>query len=85
MTNDSYIFISSKYRDRILYPNPTEFKISVRDNRRFTTSKDSIFQAENPVTDQLPLYNFCFPNFDNNSTAFIHIDYKYGWYKDYIK
>lgn len=71
MANNSYLLISSKNRDRILYPNPSEFKINIRDNRRFSTSRETILQADNPVSEQLPVYNFCFSTFDNNSTAFL--------------
>jgi len=71
MANKSYLLISSKHRDRLLYPKPSDFKINIRDNRRFETSAETILQADNPVTDHLPVYNFCFSTFDNNSTSFV--------------
>ena len=69
--NSSHLLISSKFRDRLLYPNPSEFTIQIRDNRRYSSSNDSIFNADNPISEQLPLYNFCFSTFDNNSNAFL--------------
>ena len=57
----SNMLISSKYRDRILYPNPCNFSVSTNS----PVSENSLFNSKNPVTEQYPIYNFSFTNYDS--------------------
>ena len=57
----SNMLISSKYRDRILYPNPCHFSIGTN----FPSEENILFTSKNPMTDQYPIYNFSFPKKSN--------------------
>lgn len=56
----SNMLISSKYRDRILFPNPCQFSVSTNS----PLNENSLFTSRNPTTDQYPVYNFSFPKKD---------------------
>ena len=56
-----YILISSKYRDRLLYPECSSFEVPM--NKEITGLQD-LSHAINPISNQYPLYNFHFPSSD---------------------
>lgn len=65
MSFSSNILLSSKYRNRIQYPNPCSFVMS--------TSSQSLQGIQNPVTSNYPLYNFCFCSRDKFECSIISI------------
>lgn len=69
MTTIQTIHIDSSYRNRIEYPNPAEFTVPYG-----APTGNSIFSMTNPVTNELPVYNFVFPLVPpyNQSIDFIH-------------
>ena len=69
--SSSYILITSRERDRLIYPNPCEMTTTIKGSSMASNGgKANIFTASNPLCD-IPLYNFSFPNFDNNSNSFM--------------
>jgi hypothetical protein len=56
MTVSQIIHVDSTYRDRLLYPNPADFVIEYG-----SPTNNNMFNMRNPVTKQLPIYNFVFP------------------------
>ena len=68
----SNMLLSSKYRDRILYPSPTNFSIVTNFQ---TNSNNSLANAINPTTLQYPVYNFNFSSYsqDRFETTIISI------------
>ena len=61
----SYILISSSYRDRLLYPEPSDFIVPFQTINSQVLNL-SVINTKNPIT-QYPLYNFCWTNFKYNS------------------
>ena len=57
MTVSQIIHVDSTYRDRLLYPNPADFVVEYGS----PIGNGSMFEMRNPVTNQLPIYNFVFP------------------------
>lgn len=51
------LHIDSTYRNRLLYPNPADFVVDYG-----SPTGNSMFNMRNPVTNELPIYNFVFPN-----------------------
>jgi hypothetical protein len=74
MTATQIIHVDSTYRDRLLYPNPADFVVEYGSP---TTNGDDMFKMRNPVTNQLPIYNFVFPNVVgySNSIDFLSLGY----------
>lgn len=58
MSVTSCLEISSTYRDRFLYPNPSEFTVKLSQS---TTHSDSI-KSINPISLSYPIYNFQGPS-----------------------
>lgn len=56
MTTIQTLHIDSSYRNRIEYPNPADFVAPYG-----STTGNSILTMTNPVTNELPVYNFVFP------------------------
>lgn len=56
MTVQQYIHVDSSYRNRLLYPNPTDFVVPY-----VTPNGMGIQTYTNPVSKFMPLYNFVFP------------------------
>ncbi len=56
MTVSQIIHVDSTYRDRLLYPNPADFVVEYG-----SPTNNNMFNMRNPVTAQLPVYNFVFP------------------------
>lgn len=50
-----YIMIDSTYRDRLLYPNPSEFIIPMN-----SPVGSNVFNSKNPLVNGYPITNFCF-------------------------
>lgn len=50
-----YIMIDSTYRDRLLYPNPSEFIIPMN-----SPVGSNVFNSRNPLINGYPIVNFCF-------------------------
>jgi len=50
-----YLMLDSTYRDRLLYPNPSEFILPIN-----TSIGNNIFNSKNPVLDGYPIHSFCF-------------------------
>jgi hypothetical protein len=51
-----FIHIDSNFRDRAMYPNPANFIVKYG-----SPIGNNLFTMTNPVTNQLPIYNFVFP------------------------
>ena len=66
-TSNSYLLITSRERDRLLYPHPCHMQTNIKTS---VTRGANIFSASNPICD-IPIYNFSFSNFDNNSNSFL--------------
>lgn len=64
------LHIDSSFRNRIEYPNPADFVAPYGS----TVGSNSIFNMTNPVTNELPVYNFVFPRVPpySRSIDFIH-------------
>lgn len=56
MTTIQTLHIDSAYRNRIEYPNPADFTVPYG-----SPTGNTIFTMANPVTMELPVYNFVFP------------------------
>ena len=61
--SNSYLLISSAYRNRLLYPNPADFVIPFGTINNSNSSLENVFVTTNPVSFTLPDYNFCFTNY----------------------
>ena len=63
-----HFFISSSFRNRVLYPNPSSFTLNLRNQN----IEKTIVTSTNPISNY-PVYNFSFPNvsssFDNHSIS----------------
>lgn len=77
------IHIDSTYRDRIIYPNPADFIVEYGS----PVCTNSIFSMRNPVTFEMPIYNFSFPlvppynysiDFINNTSPIANSSLKIG-------
>lgn len=62
--NSQTLHIDSTYRDRVQYPNPAEFTVPYG-----APSGNTVFTMTNPVTNELPVYNFVFPQVSPYSTS----------------
>jgi hypothetical protein len=65
----NYILISSAYRDRILYPNPSDFIVPFQQIQSSIINRFDVLNTINPIS-VFPIYNFCWTNFQSNSNAF---------------
>jgi len=66
----NYILISSAYRDRILYPNPSDFIVPFQQIQSAVINRFDVLNTVNPIS-VFPIYNFCWTNFQNDSPVFI--------------
>ena len=57
----SYLLLSSSHRDRLLYPNPSDFIIPFQ-TLHSTSLNLSVLNTVNPIT-QFPFYMFCWTHF----------------------
>ncbi|NDE14251.1 hypothetical protein EBZ80_04900 [bacterium] len=66
----SYLLISSAYRDRLLYPSPSDFIVPFQNtNNSLTTVRSSVLTAVNPLS-LYPAYSFCWTNLTSGSLRF---------------
>jgi len=56
MTVSQIIHVDSTYRNRLMYPNPADFVVNYG-----SPTGNTLFTMTNPVTRELPVYNFVFP------------------------
>lgn len=68
----NYILISSAYRDRILYPNPSDFIVPFQQVQSSVVNRFDVLSTVNPIS-IYPVYNFCWTNFQTNSAVFTTI------------
>lgn len=66
----NYILISSAYRDRILYPNPSDFIVPFQQIQSSIINRFDVLNTINPIS-VFPIYNFCWTNFQTNSKTFV--------------
>lgn len=66
----NYILISSAYRDRILYPNPSDFIVPFQQIQSSIINRFDVLNTINPIS-VFPIYNFCWTNFQTNSNTFV--------------
>lgn len=59
----NYLFLSSAYRDRLLYPNPAEFVVPFGSINNVNQNTFNVFTTTNPITQNFPSYNSCWTNF----------------------
>ena len=59
----NYLFISSAYRNRLLYPNASDFVIPFGQISSPTVINFSVLNTFNPIS-VFPVYSFCWTNFD---------------------
>jgi hypothetical protein len=57
-----YGFISSAFRNRILFPNPADFVVDVG-TLGLSIPESNVFTTKNPISYSIPDYNFCWTNF----------------------
>lgn len=62
----SYILLSSAYRDRLLYPNAGDYIVPFGTIRNVNVSEQNVFFTTNPIVYTLPDFNFCWTNFSPN-------------------
>jgi len=60
---NQYLFISSSYRNRLLYPNPSEFIVNIGPLSPLNNGVPNVFTTANPICYAVPDYNFCWTNF----------------------
>jgi hypothetical protein len=66
----NYILISSDYRDRILYPSPSDFVIPFGQINSNIVNSFSVLNTTNPLS-TYPVYSFCWTNFSGTGSAAI--------------
>ena len=52
--NNRYLELSSSYRNRFEYPNPSKFTVLLNESGNMVTAKQSF----NPISTSMPCYNF---------------------------
>jgi hypothetical protein len=59
----SYLLVSSGYRDRLLYPLPSDFIVPFQNtNNSLSTARSTVLTAVNPLS-LYPMYSFCWTGF----------------------